>query len=129
MKPEQLQEKLWGVLIAKIQTELDRGVKQKVLAERIQVTPTTINRWYKGKRSDRIPLRELCKIIIYLGVSMSEIAEAIGDRQAVLVAHYLENENSERVKRFASIVERGGPYLEKLGADIDIIYNEMPKNE
>jgi DNA-binding transcriptional regulator YdaS (Cro superfamily) len=83
------------------------------LAIEIGVTPATVQRWYSGSRGNKMPLHHVQGLSRALGVSMEEVATAVGDEGAARLFRLMDREPDVMTLLYEA-AERGGESWEKI---------------
>jgi len=117
---------LWQLALRKINEELAHGVSQTAIAERVGVRQPTITRWVKAERGEKARLREVVGILTSLGVTMDEIADALGEQDLANIMRVLLADK-DLLKKMAAVAEAGGPGLKKIAAEVDYLYDQVDK--
>lgn len=135
--------KVWGYLVRLVQEEAENTSEGDV-ARRIGVARTTVNRWIRGLRGERVELGVCLRIIETLGGDLVELARELGyedmarilelgkDKQRLLVQmlELLEKEGTESEKKkeeqqllldILQLLKEGGPAAKKLRQEIEFL--------
>jgi transcriptional regulator with XRE-family HTH domain len=118
---------LWKLMIDKIRHKVEvEGVTQRAIAETLGTKQPTVNRWLRGERGKEVELRTVISIVLKLGVTMDDLARAMGENNLAILLEYFV-QNKEVGKRLAEILQDGSEGKRKIESEIDFIYSRLKK--
>lgn len=119
MENQELFEKVWSHLLKILQTEVDKSNESRV-AKRLDVSPSTVTRWLKGERGERVELNHCLRIVKTLGGNIVGLMKELGFDEIVNILE-MDEDSRTFVNDVVAILERGGPAAEKLKTEIKFL--------
>jgi DNA-binding XRE family transcriptional regulator len=113
-------DKIMDYLIKLLEKEVDKSTQTDV-SKLIGVAPSTIGRWIRGDRGERLTLAHSLRIITKLGGSMADLADHLGypDVAKLLKA---KNADPELIAKFIDLIDDSGIETDQLKNQIQFLW-------
>jgi transcriptional regulator with XRE-family HTH domain len=123
---KELFDKVWGYLLKLLQSQTSTSNASQV-AKQLGVEVSTVTRWMRGDRGEKVTLAAALNIIFKLGGTVAELARELGDENMASILQMALDE-PELIQSFIYIMTSDSVEAKKLKDEISYLRNRLQSN-